>query len=370
MRLYEYMSKSLFRAYNIPVPDGTVVATPAEVGMNNSILPAVVKAQILCGKRGKGGGILFAKNEQELLAAVERILGAKINGYPVEQVLVEERLEIAKELYLAIIIDRSAKAPVLLASASGGMDIEAMPPDVIYSRKLEVAIGLRPYVVQEVASFLELPQELVPQLKPILLNLYRLFREKDAELVEINPLVITALGKLVAADSKVVIDDKALYRHPELPRVEESTHWEQKARAHNIAYVELKGQIGVLANGAGITMATLDTLQHFGGSARNFLDIGGGASVEKVAKALEIIFATNPKALLINIFGGMTRCDDVATALVDIKKRYGLPVPVVIRMTGTKEEQGIQILRANGLEAYVHMEDAARVVVDLCEGTM
>lgn len=368
MRLYEYMGKDLLRAYGVPVPAGAVAGSLQEVDNLETAFPAVLKVQILTGKRGKGGGVVFAGNGEELRAQAARLLGATINGYPVKKVLIEERLHVAQELYVALTIDQSLRTPLLLASASGGMDIEALPPEKILARPLDIAIGLRPHVVQEVASFLNLSPELLPQLATVLTALYRLFREKDAELVEVNPLVITGEGRLVAADAKVVIDDEALYRHPELPSVEEATAAEQEARLHDLAYVELDGNIGVLANGAGITMATLDTLEYFGGRAQNFLDIGGGAGVERIAKALEIIFAARPRAIFINIFGGITRCDDVATALVEVKRRYGLPVPVVIRMVGTNQEKGVEILRAHGLEAYVHMEDAARKVVELAEG--
>ncbi|MDK2882918.1 MAG: succinyl-CoA synthetase beta subunit [Bacillota bacterium] len=367
MRLYEYMGKDLFRTYGIPVPQGVVATSPAAAELAGMKPPVVLKAQILSGKRGKGGGILFAATPQEIKVAAERLFTAPINGYSVNRVLIEERLDIARELYLAITVNRSLQAPVILASAQGGMDIEEVPAEAILTRPLEVAIGLPSYVAREVASFLALPSDLRPEFAALLQNLYRLFREKDAELVEINPLVITAAGQLVAADAKVIIDDDALFRHPELVRVEEVSEAEAKARQYDLAYVELDGNIGVLANGAGITMATLDTLQYYGGRARNFLDIGGGASVEKVAAALEIIFASRPKALFINIFGGITRCDDVATALVEVKKRHGLPVPVVIRMVGTNEEEGVRILRANGLEAYTRMEEAAQKVVEIAE---
>ncbi|MGI6575480.1 MAG: ADP-forming succinate--CoA ligase subunit beta [bacterium] len=365
MRLFEFMGKELFKSYGIPVPTGVVVTSPADEILNHAPIPAVVKSQILAGKRGKGGGILFVREGQELRPAVTQLLHMTLNGYPVGQVLVEEMLDIKQELYLAITIEGSFKAPVILASASGGMDIEEVPPENILTRKIEVAIGVRPHVVREVATFLQLPPELLPQFAVILTNLYRLFREKDAELVEINPLVITGQGQILAADAKMVIDDTALYRHPELPLVDEATPTEKEAREYGLAYVELDGDIGVLANGAGITMATLDALQYFGGSASNFLDIGGGASVERVTKALELIFAAQPKALFINIFGGITRCDDVATALVEVKKQRDLPVPVIIRMVGTNEEEGVRILQANGFEAYTRMEDAAKQVVQI-----
>jgi succinyl-CoA synthetase beta subunit len=365
MRLFEYMGKELFKSYGIPVPAGVVVTSPADEILNHAPIPAVVKSQILAGKRGKGGGILFVREVQELRPAVAQLLHMTLNGYPVEQVLVEEMLDIKQEIYLAITIEGSLQAPVILASASGGMDIEEVPPENILTRKIEVAIGVRPHVVHEVATFLQLPPELLPQFAVILTNLYRLFREKDAELMEINPLVITGQGQILAADAKMVIDDTALYRHPELPLVDEATPTEKEAREYGLAYVELDGDIGVLANGAGITMATLDALQYFGGSASNFLDIGGGASVERVTKALELIFAAQPKALFINIFGGITRCDDVATALVEVKKQRDLPVPVIIRMVGTNEEEGVRILQANGFEAYTRMEDAAKQVVQI-----
>lgn len=367
MRIYEYMGKDLFRAYGIPVPTGVVISSPDTAALAQVAPPAVLKAQVLSGKRGKGGGILFVDEAGAVQSAAKRLFATPINGYRTAKVLVEERLAIAQELYLALTVDRALQAPVLLASAQGGMDIEEVPASAVLTRPLEVALGVPAYVVREVAAFLGLAPQLHPSFATLLGSLYRLFREKDAELVEINPLAVTAAGQLVAADAKVVIDDDALFRHPELPRVEEITEAEAKARRHDLAYVELDGNIGVLANGAGITMATLDTLQYYGGRARNFLDIGGGAGVERVTAALEIILASRPKALFINIFGGITRCDDVATALVEVKKRCGLPVPVVIRMVGTNEEEGVRILRLNGLEAYTRMEEAAKKVVELAE---
>ena len=365
MRYYEYLGKDLFRQYGIPVPLGTVLDSPGDNKVTQIELPAVLKVQVLAGKRGKGGGIKFADTREEAKEALQQLFSLRINNEAVAKVLAEEKIDIAKEYYLAITVEGSLQAPIILASASGGMDIEEVPPEEIYTRPIDVAVGIRSYVARDVAAFLKLPPEMLADFAKILTNLYKLFREKDAELVEINPLVITGDNKLIAADAKTVIDDDALFRQQELPVVEEKTAIEKEAGEHGLAYVELDGDIGVLANGAGITMATLDALQHFGGNASNFLDIGGGAGVEKVMKALDLILAAKPKALFINIFGGITRCDDVATALVEVNKRYSLPVPVVIRMVGTNQDEGLEILKENGMEAYTQMEEAAQKVVSL-----
>ncbi|MGI6097095.1 MAG: ATP-grasp domain-containing protein, partial [Dethiobacteria bacterium] len=259
----------------------------------------------------------------------------------------------------------AARCPIVLASAEGGMDIEEVPDELMVRRQIDISIGVQPYLAREITYRLGLDRNLTKQFVSILTNLYKLFREMDAELTEINPLVISG-DKLLAADAKVTIDDDALYRHKDLPVVvEEKTELEKKAQELGLAYVELGGDIAVMANGAGITMATLDMLQHYGGEPANFLDAGGGAGVEATAKALELLLGTNPKAILINIFGGITRCDDVANAFATVKKSRGINVPVSFRLVGTNEDQGRQILESVGVNAFTTMAEAAQKAVEL-----
>ncbi len=366
MKLFEYMGKELFAQYGIKVPRGKMVATPAEAAQAAAEIgaPVVIKAQILAGKRGKGGGIRFASRPEEAADLTASVLEMVVQGHKVEMVLVEEQLQIDQELYAAITIDGSAKKPVLIASAQGGMDIEEVPEDLIVKIAIDPYLGVQPYLAREITRRLGLSGPLAKEMQRLLPLLYRIFREKDAELVEINPLVVSG-EQLIAADAKVTIDDEALYRQKDLPRVEERTPVEKMAHEIGLSYVQLEGDIAVMANGAGITMGTLDIIQHYGGAPANFLDAGGGTGMEATAKALEILLATNPKVILINIFGGITRCDDVANALAKVKKEKGISVPVVIRLVGTNEEEGVRILKENGFEAYRKMEEAAAKAVEL-----
>lgn len=365
MKYYEYLGKEFFKKYGIPVPNGKVVFQGDRVRPIVEELGSVVlKSQVLSGKRGKSGGIKFTSDPSEAELLVKNMFSVGLNGLNIEAVLVEEKIKIDKELYLAITIDSSLKAPILLVSSHGGMDIEEVPEDLIMKYPIDVFIGIQPFVGRELARKLGLTGTLVNQFVSILVNLYNLFKDLDAELAEINPLVISG-DKLIAADAKITIDDDALFRQKSLPLVEERTDAEQKAHAIGLAYVELAGDIAVMANGAGITMATLDTLQFFGGSPANFLDAGGGAGIEKTAKALEILLSTNPKAILINVFGGITRCDDVAKAFLKVRETTEIPVPVVIRLVGTNEEQGVKLLQEVGIQAYKSMQEAAIKVVEL-----
>lgn len=365
MKMYEYMGKDLFAKYGIPVPRGRVAKSPEEASqITGEIGDVVIKSQILSGKRGKAGGIKFTKDPQEAENFARDLLGSELRGLTVETILVEEKLKIDKEYYLSITIDRGMKCPVVLASTQGGMDIEEVPEEYIVKYHLDYSIGMMPFVTKEITRRMGLPAVEAKQVQDILVKLYKMFVEQDAELVEINPLVVSG-DKIIAADAKVTIDDDALFRHQDLPYVEERSASEKKAHELGLAYVELDGNIGVMANGAGITMATLDTIQYYGGAAANFLDAGGGASEEATAKALELVLANNPKAILINIFGGITRCDDVANAFASVKKKNGIPVPVVIRLVGTNQDKGREILKQVGIEAYDTMHEAAQKAVEL-----
>ncbi|WP_347490972.1 ADP-forming succinate--CoA ligase subunit beta [Desulfoscipio sp. XC116] len=366
MKLFEYMGKDLFSSFGIKVPRGRMVTDPQEAAkaaqeINGTV---VVKSQILAGKRGKGGGIKFADSPDEAGEAASQVLSMVLNGHKVERVLVEEKIKIDKELYLAITVDGSAKKPVIIASAQGGMDIEEVPDEHIVKQHIDITMGVYPFLCREIARRLGLTGQVVKDFNRLLPLLYKLFREKDAELVEINPLVISG-DTLIAADAKVTIDDDALFRQKDVPYVEDRTNIEKQAHDLGLAFVELGGNIAVMANGAGMSMGSLDTLSHYGGKPANFLDAGGGTGVDGTAKAIELLLQTNPRVIFINIFGGITRCDDVANALIQVKKVREIPVPVVIRLVGTNEEEGVRIIKENGMEAYKVMQEAAAKAVEI-----
>jgi len=368
VKMFEYMGKEVFTQFGLPVPKGRMVKTPDEAAQVATEIggPVVIKSQVLSGKRGKAGGIKFADNPEGAKAAAEELLGMTIQGLPVGILLVEEKLQIDKELYLSITIDGAAKKPVFIASAHGGMEIEEVAEEDIIKEYIDVELGMQDFIARDVVRRMGIPinSPHSKALVKLMSTLYKIFTEKDAELVEINPLVLSG-DKVIAADAKVTIDDEALYRQPDLPRVEERTATEKAAYDLGLAFVELDGDIGVMANGAGITMGTLDTLTYYGGKPANFLDAGGGTGEEGTAKALELILARKPKSIIINIFGGITRCDDVARAFASVKKKMGMPVPVVIRLVGTNQEAGRAILKEVGIEAYDFMQDAAKKAVEL-----
>jgi len=365
LKLYEYLGKKLFHRYDIPIPHSKIVESPEEAAEAAAELGSVViKSQVLSGKRGKAGGIAFASNPGEARKEAERILNMRLNDLTVEKLLVEEKLQIEQELYLALAVDGALHCPVVLASLDGGMDVEEVAEGRMIKWPIDVSIGLQDYMTREICRRMGVSGALQKEFIKLLPRLYKMFRELDAELAEINPLALTPDG-LVAADAKVTIDDDALYRHPQLPRVKEKTDLELKAEELDIAYVELDGNIAVMANGAGITMATLDMVQHYGGAAANFLDFGGGASVERTAQALELLLGTNPKVLLINIFGGITRCDIVAEGFVKVRESKGIDLPVSFRLVGTKEAEGRAILEKVGIKTFNSMDDAVRHAVEL-----
>ncbi len=365
MKLYEYLGKKLFYRYDIPIPRSRLVESAEEAAEATAELgEVVIKSQVLSGKRGKAGGIAFVSNPIEARKEAERILNSGLNGMPIEKLLVEEKLQIERELYLALTIDEAARCPIVLASLDGGMDVEDVAEERMIKWPIDICIGLQDYMVREICRLMGVTGDLKKEFGGFLPKLYRLFRELDAELAEINPLALTAKG-LIAADAKVTIDDDSLYRHPQLPRFRGKTALELKAEELNLAYVELSGDIAVMANGAGITMATLDMVQHYGGSPANFLDFGGGADVDKTSKALELLLGTAPKVLLINIFGGITRCDVVAEAFVRVRESKGITLPVSFRLVGTNENEGRAILEKVGITTFASMDDAVRHAVEL-----
>ncbi len=361
------MGKQIFRSYGIPVPESYLVEKAADVRKYES--PVVVKSQILLGGRGKSGGIKFAKSQEELDAAVKELLGAKIRGLTVTKVLVEEMIHIKKEMYVSIALDRTAKEPVLIATSQGGVEIESVPHDQLFTRHIDPILGYSDFIGREAASFMKLESDISKQFLSLLKVLYNIWESEDCELVEINPLVITEDGKLIAADSKVIVDGDSTYRHKEFEVIDpEKTPLEVEAQSKGYAFIELDGNIGVIANGAGLTMATLDALTLHKGKPRNFLDLGGTDNSEIVLKAFELVLKAQPKAILVNIFGGVTKCDTVATGIAMAKENLKIKQPMVVRLSGVRDEEGRKILKDHDVESFPTMMEAIEKVVKLAGG--
>ena len=358
MKLYEYKAKELLKKHGIPVPEGFVVSSPDQVKELPG--PVMVKAQVLIGGRGKAGGIKPADTVEQARDAAKAILGMNIRGYVTKQVLLESRLEVAKELYLGITIDRSRRGLLLMASASGGMDIESVPEDKLLMLSIDPLIGYQGFIGRRVSSFLGLGKEQAAQMAEVVRKLYALVVSEDAELAEINPLVITKDGKVVAGDAKVTVDSDALFRHREYEGMEEDlTPLEAKAKELDIAFVQLEGNIGVIANGAGLTMATLDSLNTFGGKAGVFLDLGGTDDPEKVKSAMLLMEEADPKVILLNIFGGITKCDPVAKGVLEAIEARPTKAPIVARIKGVNEELGREMLKEAGMIPASGLSEAA-----------
>ena len=379
MNLHEYQSKGIFAQYGIPVPSGKVAATPAEAKAIAQELGGrvVVKSQVLLGGRGKAGGIKLAKSADEAEQLAGQILAMHIKGLPVRKVLIDPAADIQTEIYLGITNDRAARKPVLMASAAGGVEIEEVArvtPEKIIRTHIDPLMGLRDYQARDVAIGMDLPREQWGQFIHIARKLWEVYRDNDATLAEINPLVITGEGKLVALDGKMSIDDNALAvgRHPELEAmrdldVEEAS--EIEAKKHDLSYIKLDGNIGCMVNGAGLAMTTMDVIKLYGGSPANFLDIGGGAGPNKVAAAFRIILKEpNIKAILINIFGGITRCDDVARGILTAMEEVGVHVPMVVRLVGTNAKEGRELLANAKMGTAETLTEAAQKVVAAAQG--
>ncbi|MEA3338175.1 MAG: ADP-forming succinate--CoA ligase subunit beta [Chloroflexota bacterium] len=372
MNLHEYQSKREFARFGVPIPAGDVAETPAEAREIAEKLGSkvVVKSQVLVGGRGKAGGIKLAETAQEAEVAAEAILGMDIKGLTVNKVLVDEAAEIADEIYLGLVIDRAARRVVMMGSSEGGVDIEevaASTPEKIVKVLIDPFIGFRSYQATEMAIALGIPREQWRAFARIAGGLYQVFIASDASLAEINPLVVTEDGQLLAVDGKMSIDDNALYRHPALAErrdLTEEDRYEAEARQHDLSYVKLDGHIGCMVNGAGLAMATMDMTKLFGGAPANFLDIGGGATSERVAAALRIILSDeNVRAVLINIFGGITRCDEVARGILEALEVVPTDVPMVVRLVGTNEAEGRAILADAEMETAATLSEAARKAV-------
>lgn len=372
MKLHEYQTKRIFAQYGIPVGIGDVAATPAEARAIAETLggPAVVKAQVLVGGRGKAGGIKVGRTPDAVEEAASRILGMEIKGIPVKKVLIDPAADIKAEIYLGMILDRAQRRVVVMASSEGGVDIEevaATMPEKIVQLPIDPCLGLKEYQAREIATGIGLPKELMGSFAQVCQGLYAAFMGCDASLAEINPLAIVDEGRLVALDGKMVLDDSALFRHPELAAMrdeDEETPEERTAREAGLSYVKLDGEIGCMVNGAGLAMATMDIIKLYGGAPANFLDIGGGARADKVATALEIILSDpNVKAVLFNIFGGITRCDEVARGILLALAELPTGVPMVVRLVGTNDEEGRAILREANMATGETLMEAAQLAV-------
>jgi len=379
MKIFEYEAKQIASQHGLPVPRGFLASSSQEAreAAQKLACPVVVKAQVLVAGRGKAGGIQLADTPEDAEKIASRILGSKIKGETVTKLLIEEKLDVAKELYVGLTVDRSAKCYTLLASQVGGVDIEEVAqrtPEKIVKRPLEPGKELESFQARELAQVLGYKGSQLVELGAFISKLCSMAIAYDSELAESNPLVETRKGSFVAADLRVIVDDNSLYRHKPLLEetrdvVHELSQLEIKAREKGLAYVELDGDIGIVGNGAGLVMATLDMILDYGGRPANFCDVGGGASAERIATALEIVLSKpNVKALFLNIMGGITRCDEVAKGLLDVRKRLGLKKPTVIRLVGTNEEEGRKILQEAGIPSLETMEDAASRIVEAAKG--
>ncbi|HLF29482.1 MAG TPA: ADP-forming succinate--CoA ligase subunit beta [Xanthomonadales bacterium] len=387
MNFHEYQAKELFAEYGIPVPAGLVASTPAEAVAAARELGGdkwVVKAQVHAGGRGKAGGVKLARSLDEVRQEAKRMLNMKITTYqtggmalPVDKVLVAEASDIASEIYLSALTDRVNRCITFMGSAAGGMDIErvaATEPEKIVTIKVDNTAGLQPYQARQMGFGMGLNANQVKQLGKIMSGLYRLFRDKDLSLIEVNPLIIDGKGNLQALDAKINADDNALFRHPELAAMRDEAQedpTEVAASRHDLNYVTLDGNIACMVNGAGLAMATMDVIKLNGGQPANFLDVGGGSNAERVREAFKLILSSDRvEAILVNIFGGIVRCDEIAEGIIAAVREVGVKVPVVVRLEGTNVDKGRQLLAASGLEiiSASDLNDAAIKVVAAVHG--
>ncbi len=387
MKIHEYQGKEIFRKYGVPVPRGIPAFSVDEAVRAAKSLGGpvwVVKAQIHAGGRGKGGGVKLARSQDEVKSLAGQILGMQLvthqtgpAGQKVRRLLIEEGADIRKELYVGMVVDRAAQRVTLMASSEGGMDIEevaAKTPEKIHKVAIDPIKGLTDAQADDIARRIGVPDASVPQARAVFQGLYGAFDETDASLAEINPLILTGDGRVIALDAKLNFDSNALFRHPEIVEMrdlDEEDPAEVEASKFDLSYISLDGNIGCLVNGAGLAMATMDTIKLFGAEPANFLDVGGGATTEKVTEAFKIMLA-NPKVkgILVNIFGGIMRCDTIANGIVAAAKETHLSVPLVVRMKGTNEDIGRQILKDSGLPiiAADNMADAAQKIVAAVAG--
>ncbi len=378
MKLFEYEAKKIFSRYKIPIPLGELTTFPAqaqEIAIRLDA-PVVIKAQVLVSGRGKAGGILSAQSPEEAKLATKRLLRTEVRGIRIRSLLVEEKIPILKELYFGITVDRSKRSYIAISSAEGGMEIEEIAtatPEKIIKVLIDPLLGFRHYHARQIAKKLGYVGRQMMELATIFLKQYRIAMDYDAELIEMNPLIETPEGKFVAADTRLIIDDSALYRHHEFKRrlIKDKTKLtlqEFEARKSGLAYVKLEGNIGVIGNGAGLVMATMDVVQRYGGSPANFLDVGGGASAKKMAVALNLVFSDpQVRVVFINILGGITRCDEIAKGILEAKSCIGFLKPMVVRLMGTNEEEGRRILTEASVPVLDSMEEAAEKAVEIAK---
>lgn len=375
MKIHEYQAKELFVRGGLPVPPGTVVTTPDEAEKVAAGIgkPVVVKAQVLVGGRGKAGGVKIAKTPAEAKEKAQAILGMDIKGETVHKVLVTEAVDIATEIYVGVILDRATQRPLVMSSAEGGVEIEVTAkenPDAIKRLTVDPVMGIQPFEARRIATALVDDFKVARQIASVIEKLYNVYRDVDASLAEINPLIVTPGGEVLAIDAKINIDDSALYRHADIEAmrdIQAEDPGEVEARGEGLSFVRLDGSVGCVVNGAGLAMATMDLVKHYGGQPANFLDIGGSSRPEKVVTAMNIILRDpNVKSILFNIFGGITRCDDVARGLVTAFEQMKLEHPVVVRLTGTNEAEGRTILeKIPSLHTSETMDDAVKKAIEL-----
>jgi succinyl-CoA synthetase beta subunit len=376
MKLHEYMAKEIFATYGIPTPKGVVIKSleDFEFKKNDISYPVAIKSQILVGGRGKAGGIKFAETYDEAKSIISELLGSEIKGYKVEQLLIEEKADLtsSKELYVGFTINRELKTITCILSSKGGVDIEQVArehPEDIAKHDINPETGLQQYHCRNLAKHIGLNGKGMLKVADITLRLHNVFKALDAELAEVNPLILKPDGNVIAVDAVLNIDNNSLFRHTELvtesETTEEFTQLEKEARDAGLAYVDLEGDIGIIGCGAGLVMASLDILKQFNGEPANFLDVGGGANAENMRKALDIVMRKpGVKSIFVNIFGGITRCDEIARGIVDIAPK----IPISVRMMGTNQDEGIRILKENNYQVYDTMEDSAEHAVELAKG--
>jgi succinyl-CoA synthetase beta subunit len=377
LKIHEVDARALFSKHGLPVPPSRLVlnADDARKAAEEIGCPVVVKAQVLVGGRGKAGGVKLASTPEEAAAKAKAILGMEIKGLKVEKVLVARAVDIASELYVGIVIDRRSRKPLMMVSPAGGIDIEEVArtaPEKILKVVIDPAWGIMPFQMRRMTAALSADKDTAKKIGPVLSALYRAFTSVDASLAEINPLVVSPDGEVWAIDAKINIDDSALYRQKEVAALRDESSedgGEVEARGAGLSFVKLDGSIGCIVNGAGLAMATMDMIKHFGGEPANFLDIGGSSSPDKVLTAMRIILRdANVKSIFINIFGGITRCDDVALGLIEAKKQLGGDVPLVVRLIGTNEDKAREILRGTALTAVATMEEGVSKAIAAAKG--
>ncbi len=376
MKLFEYEAKNILASHGVPVPQGGLASNARqahEIALRLK-MPVVVKAQVLVAGRGKAGGILFAGSVEETERTAQKLLSMQIKGITVKSVWIEEKIQVKRELYFGLTTDRFRKQYVAIASGTGGVDIEEVAsktPEKVISLPIDPDFGFHPFQARQIAKEMGYSGARLTELGKVLEKLYLVGMNYDAELVEMNPLVEDSDGKFLAADARMIVDDNALFRHPQFKKrllegESEFSSQEIEAAKNDLAYVKLDGTIGIIGNGAGLVMATLDTIQYFGGKPANFLDIGGGAPSDKTAVALRIVFSDiKVKVVFINILGGITRCDEVARGILQAKEKLGITKPMIIRLVGTNEQEGKRVLTDAGIHVLESMEEAAQLAVEI-----